>query len=113
MLDNYWLVQNLPFLGKVVELHRVSQLQRVLDEADYLGPFQSGWKQPWLPTLGTGWRECIFDGPPGHFKVGFDTIDYVLVGGWPSDSTPSGSTNPDGDSGGLLFDIRGLEFIYV
>lgn len=53
-----WIIfvhfSHLPFLGKVIEKMVVWQRQRILDETDYLNPFQSGFrlsmgqKQPWL-----------------------------------------------------------------
>lgn len=36
---NYWPVSNIPFLGKVLELVVVSQLQGFLDGADYINLF--------------------------------------------------------------------------
>lgn len=42
ILDNYQPVSNLPFQGKVVKQVVVSQLQRALDEANYLNSFHSG-----------------------------------------------------------------------
>lgn len=42
MLDNFCLVSNLPFLGKVVNKVVMQQLQSDLDEADQLDHFQSG-----------------------------------------------------------------------
>ena len=42
VLDNYWPVSNIPFLGKVLESVVFSQLQGFMEEADYLDPFQSG-----------------------------------------------------------------------
>uniref|UniRef100_A0A8D0DWT2 Reverse transcriptase domain-containing protein n=1 Tax=Salvator merianae TaxID=96440 RepID=A0A8D0DWT2_SALMN len=44
VLNNYCPVSNLPFIGKVVEKVVAFQLQRSLDEADYLGPWQSGFR---------------------------------------------------------------------
>lgn len=45
ILDNFCPVSNLPFLGKVVDKVVVKQLQRTLDEADYLDLFQLGFRQ--------------------------------------------------------------------
>ena len=44
VLDNYWPVSNISFLGKVLEHVVVSQLQRFLEEVDYLDQFQSGFR---------------------------------------------------------------------
>lgn len=41
-LDSFCPVSNLPFLGKLAE--KVWQLQRILDEVDYLDPFQLGFR---------------------------------------------------------------------
>ncbi|KAF7254198.1 hypothetical protein EYD10_01049 [Varanus komodoensis] len=46
---NYRPVANIPFLGKVLERVVVGQLQTLLDETDYLDPFQSGFR----PGYGT------------------------------------------------------------
>uniref|UniRef100_A0A8D2J5Z0 Reverse transcriptase domain-containing protein n=1 Tax=Varanus komodoensis TaxID=61221 RepID=A0A8D2J5Z0_VARKO len=46
---NYRPVANIPFLGKVLEWVVVGQLQALLDETDYLDPFQSGFR----PGYGT------------------------------------------------------------
>lgn len=46
-LDNFHLVCHLPFLGKMVEKVVAWQLQRILDEMDYLEPFQSGFRLFW------------------------------------------------------------------
>uniref|UniRef100_A0A8D2LLU3 Reverse transcriptase domain-containing protein n=1 Tax=Varanus komodoensis TaxID=61221 RepID=A0A8D2LLU3_VARKO len=45
----YRPVANIPFLGKVLERVVVGQLQALLDETDYLDPFQSGFR----PRYGT------------------------------------------------------------
>lgn len=42
-------VSNLEFLGKVLKCAMASQLQRFLDEAGYLNPFQTGFS----PDFGT------------------------------------------------------------
>ncbi|KAF7248501.1 RNA-directed DNA polymerase from mobile element jockey, partial [Varanus komodoensis] len=49
MAANYRLVANIPFLGKVLEWVVAGQLQALLDENDYLDPFQSGFR----PRYGT------------------------------------------------------------
>ncbi|KAF7246017.1 putative RNA-directed DNA polymerase from transposon BS [Varanus komodoensis] len=41
---NYRPVANIPFLGKVLERVVAGQLQALLDETDYLDPFQSGFR---------------------------------------------------------------------
>uniref|UniRef100_A0A8D2IPS6 Reverse transcriptase domain-containing protein n=1 Tax=Varanus komodoensis TaxID=61221 RepID=A0A8D2IPS6_VARKO len=46
---NYRPVVNIPFLGKVLERVVAGQLQALLDETDYLDPFQSGFR----PGYGT------------------------------------------------------------
>ncbi|KAF7251092.1 putative RNA-directed DNA polymerase from transposon BS [Varanus komodoensis] len=49
MADNYRPVANIPFLGTVLERVVAGQLQALLDETDYLDPFQSGFR----PGYGT------------------------------------------------------------
>lgn len=49
ILDNFHPVSNLSFLEKIVEQVVMQQLQRVLDEANYLDLFQSGFR----PGYGT------------------------------------------------------------
>ncbi|KAF7250183.1 putative RNA-directed DNA polymerase from transposon BS [Varanus komodoensis] len=49
MATNYRPVANIPFLGKVLERVVAGQLQALLDETDYLDPFQSGFS----PRYGT------------------------------------------------------------
>ncbi|KAF7241018.1 RNA-directed DNA polymerase from mobile element jockey [Varanus komodoensis] len=44
MATNYRPVANIPFLGKVLERVVAGQLQALLDETDYLDPFQSGFR---------------------------------------------------------------------
>ncbi|KAF7251550.1 hypothetical protein EYD10_03015 [Varanus komodoensis] len=53
MATNYRPVANIPFLGKVLERVVAGQLQALLDETDYLVPFQSGFR-PGLAGLGVG-----------------------------------------------------------
>ncbi|KAF7254508.1 Cadherin EGF LAG seven-pass G-type receptor 2 [Varanus komodoensis] len=50
MAANYRPVTNIPFLGKVLERVVPGQLQALLDETDYLHPFQSGFR----PRYSTG-----------------------------------------------------------
>lgn len=40
ILDNFWLVSNLPLWGKMIEKVVAQQLQSILEEANYLDPFQ-------------------------------------------------------------------------
>ncbi|KAF7236044.1 putative RNA-directed DNA polymerase from transposon BS [Varanus komodoensis] len=49
MATNYRPVANIPFLGKLLERVVVGQLQALLDETDYLDPFQFGFR----PGYGT------------------------------------------------------------
>uniref|UniRef100_A0A8D2Q0S4 Reverse transcriptase domain-containing protein n=1 Tax=Varanus komodoensis TaxID=61221 RepID=A0A8D2Q0S4_VARKO len=49
MATNYRPVANIPFLGKVLERVVAGQLQALLDETDYLDPFQSSFR----PGYGT------------------------------------------------------------
>ncbi|KAF7247658.1 RNA-directed DNA polymerase from mobile element jockey [Varanus komodoensis] len=58
MAANYRPVANIPFLGKVLERVVAGQLQALLDETDYLDPFQSGFR-------------------PGY--AAFDTIDHGIL----------------------------------
>ncbi|KAF7249282.1 Peroxisome proliferator-activated receptor gamma coactivator 1-beta [Varanus komodoensis] len=44
MATNYRTMANIPFLGKVLERVVAGQLQALLDETDYLDPFQSGFR---------------------------------------------------------------------
>ncbi|KAF7239088.1 Sodium-dependent phosphate transporter 2 [Varanus komodoensis] len=44
MATNYRPVANIPFLGKLLERVVAGQLQALLDETDYLDPFQSGFR---------------------------------------------------------------------
>ncbi|KAF7249458.1 RNA-directed DNA polymerase from mobile element jockey [Varanus komodoensis] len=44
MATNYRPTANIPFLGKVLERVVAGQLQALLDETDYLDPFQSGFR---------------------------------------------------------------------
>ncbi|KAF7244332.1 hypothetical protein EYD10_09255 [Varanus komodoensis] len=58
MATNYRPVANIPFLGKVLERVVAGQLQALLDETDYLDPFQSGFRPRY---------------------VAFDTIDHGIL----------------------------------
>ena len=44
LVVNYQPVANLPYLGKVLEWVVAGQLQVLLDETDFLDPFQSGFR---------------------------------------------------------------------
>ena len=43
-VNNYRPVANIPFLGKVLERVFAGKLQALLNEMDYLDPFQSGFR---------------------------------------------------------------------
>lgn len=43
-LSNYQLVANVPFLGKVLEWVVMDQIQALLNETEFLDPFQSGFR---------------------------------------------------------------------
>ena len=45
VLNNYCLMANIPFWGKVLERVVATQLQACLVETDYLNPFQSGFSK--------------------------------------------------------------------
>lgn len=49
ILDNFCPDSHFPYLGKVVEKVVALQMQRILDETDYLDPFQSSFR----PGYGT------------------------------------------------------------
>ena len=49
-VNNYRPVANIPFLGKVLEWVVAGQFQELLNEMDYLNPFQSGFR----PGFGMG-----------------------------------------------------------
>lgn len=44
ILDNFHVVSKLLFLGKVLETVNCMQFQRILEQADYLDCFQSGFR---------------------------------------------------------------------
>ncbi|KAF7246590.1 Craniofacial development protein 2 [Varanus komodoensis] len=84
MATNYRLVINIPFLGKVLERVVVGQLQVLLDDTNYLDPFQSGFRPGYgtesaLVTLYNDLcrkRDVLLD-----LSVAFDTIDHgILLG---------------------------------
>ncbi|KAF7239530.1 putative RNA-directed DNA polymerase from transposon BS [Varanus komodoensis] len=92
MATNYRPVANIPFLGKVLERVVVGQLQALLDETDYLDPFQSGFR----PGYGTEsalvalYDDLCREKDRGSasllvlldLSAAFDTIDHGLrVGG--------------------------------
>ena len=59
LVVNYRPVANLPYLDKVLEQVVAGQLQALLDETDFLDPFQSGFRPgfatelPWSPCMRT------------------------------------------------------------
>ena len=59
VLDNYLPISSIPFWGKIMERVVVSQPQRFLDEANYLDPFQPGFRPGIGPVRGTGRRKAI------------------------------------------------------
>ncbi|KAF7238001.1 RNA-directed DNA polymerase from mobile element jockey, partial [Varanus komodoensis] len=86
MATGYRPVANIPFLGKVLERVVAGQLQALLDETDYLDPFQSGFR-PWYGTEST--LVALYDdlcrekdrGSASllvllDLSVAFDTIDH-------------------------------------
>ncbi|KAF7254271.1 CMP-N-acetylneuraminate-beta-1,4-galactoside alpha-2,3-sialyltransferase [Varanus komodoensis] len=77
MAANYRLVANIPFLGKVLERVVAGQLQALLDETDYLDPFQSGFG----PGYGTESALVALcrerDG--GVCPAAFNTIDHGIL----------------------------------
>ena len=81
VLDNYWPVSNIPFLGKVLEHVVISQLQGFLEEVDYLDAFQSA-----LVALVDDLRQELDRGSVSllvllDLSAAFDTIDHgILLG---------------------------------
>ncbi|KAF7251291.1 Dystrophin, partial [Varanus komodoensis] len=86
---NYRPVANIPFLGKVLERVVAGQLQALLDETDYLDPFQSCFR----PGYGTEsalvalYDDLCKERDRGSasllvlldFSVAFDTIDHGIL----------------------------------
>ncbi|KAF7250970.1 Interleukin-1 receptor accessory protein-like 1, partial [Varanus komodoensis] len=89
MATNYRPVANILFLGKVLEGVMVGQLQALLDESDYLDPFQSGFR----PGYGTEsalvalYDDLCREKDRGSasllvlldLSVAFDTIDHSIL----------------------------------
>ncbi|KAF7238474.1 HORMA domain-containing protein 2 [Varanus komodoensis] len=75
MAANYRPVANIPFLGKVLEWVVAGQFQALLDETDYLDPFQSGFR----PGYGTeSALVALYDGLL-DLSAAFDTIDHGIL----------------------------------
>ena len=90
-MDNYWPV-NVPFLNKVLKWVVSSQLQGILDEMDYLDPFQFGFKPGYGMKLAL---VAVVDDLHQELEmwyvsllvlldlsVAFDTTDHVIFLGW-------------------------------
>ncbi|KAF7239428.1 Visinin-like protein 1 [Varanus komodoensis] len=89
MAASYRPVANIPFLGKVLERVVAGQLQALLDETDYLDPFQSGFR----PGYGTEsalvalYDDLCRERDRGSasllvlldLSVAFDTIDHSIL----------------------------------
>ncbi|XP_062992110.1 uncharacterized protein LOC134404983, partial [Elgaria multicarinata webbii] len=88
-VNNYRPVANIPFLGKVLERVVAGQLQALLNETDYLDPFQSGFR----PGFGTEtalvalWDDLCRERDRGSatllvlldLSAAFDTIDHGIL----------------------------------
>ncbi|KAF7250121.1 Butyrophilin subfamily 2 member A1 [Varanus komodoensis] len=84
MATNYRPVANIPFLGKVLERVVAGQLQALLDETDYLDPFQSGFRPGYGEAVAVlnrclvevmGWMRA------NKLKLNPDKTEVLLVGG--------------------------------
>lgn len=82
ILDNFHLVSKLPFLGKVLEKVAV-QFQRILEEADYLDCFQSGFRSSYGTEMALRAYLVAFWGASIlallDFLVAFDTINHSVL----------------------------------
>ena len=86
-LNNYRQVSNLPFLGKAIERVVAHQLQAVLDDTDFLDPFQTSFRAGYeaeTATVALVGDLClsIDRGSVSLLvlldrSVAFDTIDHV------------------------------------
>ncbi|KAF7239466.1 putative RNA-directed DNA polymerase from transposon BS [Varanus komodoensis] len=88
MATNYRPVANIPFLGKVLERVVAGQLQALLDETDYLYPFQSGFKPRYgtESALVTLYDDLCREKDRGSVSLlvldlsaAFDTIDHAIL----------------------------------
>ncbi|KAF7250327.1 Microtubule-associated serine/threonine-protein kinase 4 [Varanus komodoensis] len=88
MAANYRLVANIPFLGKVLERVVAGQLQALLEETDYLDPFQSGFRSGYgtesalvalYNDLCREGRGCVSLLVLLDLSAAFDTIDHGVL----------------------------------
>ncbi|KAF7240922.1 Craniofacial development protein 2 [Varanus komodoensis] len=89
MATNYRPVANIPFLGKVLERVVAGQLQALLDETDYLDPFQSGFRPGYSTesALVALYDDLCREKDRGStsllvlldLSVAFDTIDHGIL----------------------------------
>ncbi|XP_061477607.1 uncharacterized protein LOC133381973, partial [Rhineura floridana] len=88
-LNNFRPVSNLPFMGKVIERVVAKQLQTHLEEADYLDPFQSGFRtghgtETALVALVDDMRRALDRGEHTFLilldlSAAFDTVDHGIL----------------------------------
>ncbi|KAF7245513.1 putative RNA-directed DNA polymerase from transposon BS [Varanus komodoensis] len=89
MATNYSPVANIPFLGKVLERAVAGQLQALLDETDYLDPFQSSFRPGYGPesALVALYDDLCREKDRGSasllvlldLSAAFDTIDHGIL----------------------------------
>ncbi|KAF7246401.1 Matrix metalloproteinase-16 [Varanus komodoensis] len=89
MATNYRPVANIQFLGKVLERVVAGQLQALLDETDYLDPFQSGFRPGYSTesALVALYDDLCREKDRGSasllvlldFSVAFDTINHGIL----------------------------------